>query len=131
MEKLKSCIQTYRKLDDELKELNMKSQELRREKKTIEADMSLILAEPDFQQYDKLEIKDDNSIIKIQRPGGWTKGWTLSKSELLDGLKEYFMHTKDQNANDCYEFILERQKPKMVATEFSFDRTTAKKKMKI
>lgn len=128
MEKLKSCIQTYRKLDDELKELNMKSQELRREKKTIEADMSLILAEPDFQQYDKLEIKDDNSIIKIQRPGGWTKGWTLSKSELLDGLKEYFMHTKDQNANDCYEFILERQKPKMVATEFSFDRTTAKKK---
>ena len=88
MDKLKFCINTYRKLDDELKNINAKALDIRREKKTIEADMSLILSQPDFQQYDKLEIKEDNSIIKIQRPGGWTKGWTMSKSELMEGLDE-------------------------------------------
>lgn len=132
MEKLKSCIQTYRKLDDELKSVNMKAQEIRREKDTIEADMSAILSQPEFQQYDKLEITEDNSIIKIQRPGGWTKSSTLSRLDLMNGLVAYFEeHKNTANATDCYEFIVERQKEKLVSTEFRFDRTTSNKKMKV
>lgn len=124
MDKLKSYINTYRKLDDELKDINAKALDIRREKKTIEADMSLVLSQPEFQQYDKLESKEDSSIIKIQRPGGWTKGWTLSKSELMEGLDLYFSKNENRaSAEGCYAFIVERQKPKMVATEFSFDRT--------
>jgi hypothetical protein len=125
MEKLKSCIQTYRKLDDDLKDTNMKVQELRREKKTIETEMATILAQPEFQQYDKLEIKEDGSMIKIQRPGAWTKAWSLSKKDLFDSLTEYFEthNGTSDDALECYESILDDQKEKMVTKEFNFDRT--------
>ena len=133
--KLKSCLQTYRKLDEDLKDMNSQAGDLRREKKTIETEMSGILATPDFQQYDKLEIKEDGSMIKIQRPGTWTKGWSMSKSELMDGLNEYFeKYEESANAEDCFAFLVERQKPKMVANEFAFERviqSNPSKKMKM
>jgi len=121
---LKKHLHTYRKLDEDLKELNAKAQEIRRERKDVEAGMSSILSLPEFQQYDKLEIKEDGSMVKIQRPGTWTKGWTMSKSELMDGLDLYFSkHDGYASAEGCYEFLVERQKSKMVANEFAFDRT--------
>lgn len=124
LQSLKSHINMYRKLDEDLKDMNSKAQDIRREKKSIESEMSSILSTPEFQQYDKLEIKEDGSMIKIQRPGMWTKGWSMSKSELMDGLDAYFAkHGGQANAEDCYNFLVERQKPKMVANEFSFERT--------
>ena len=120
---LKSHLQSYRKLDEELKELNAKSLEVRRERKQIESEMSIILQKPEFQQYDKLEIKEDGSLIRIQRPGTWTKGWSMSKHELMDALNLYFKVDKDANAEDCYDFLVEHQKPKMVSNEFAFERT--------
>jgi hypothetical protein len=121
---LKSHLQSYRKLDEDLKELNSKSLEVRRERKQIENEMSIILQKPEFQQYDKLEIKEDGSLIRIQRPGMWTKGWSMSKHELIDGLEAYFSKYHDNpNPEDCYEFMVERQKPKMVSNEFAFERT--------
>lgn len=130
---LKSHLHAYRKLDDELKTMNAKAQDVRREKKTVEQELSVILANPAFQQYDKLEIKEDGSTIKIQRPGTWTKGWTMSKSELMDGLDAYFSRYENSaSAEGCYAFLVERQKPKLVANEFAFDRTPAViKKMKV
>lgn len=120
---LKSCLQTYSKVDEELKDVNSKAQELRRERKAVESEMSTILSQPQFQQYDKLEIKEDGSIIKIQRPGMWTKGWSMSKSELMEGLELYFSNHEDSaNADECYAFLLERQKPKMLASDFAFER---------
>ena len=124
LQSLKSHLHTYRKLDEDLKVLNSKAQELRRERRDVETEMSGILSRPEFQQYDKLEIKEDGSIVKIQRPGTWTKGWTMSKSELMDGLDLYFSRNSDStSAEGCYEFLVERQKAKMVANEFAFDRT--------
>jgi hypothetical protein len=131
---LKSHLQSYRQLDEGIKELNAKSLELRRQRKEIENEMSVILEKPEFQQYDKLEIKEDGSLIKIQRPGMWTKGWSISKHELMDALNLYFKIDRDANAEDCYEFLLEHQKPKMTANEFAFERTmpsTSAKKKKI
>ena len=120
---LKSHLQSYRKLDEDLKELNAKSLEVRRERKQIESEMSIILQKPEFQQYDKLEIKEDGSLIRIQRPGTWTKGWSMSKHELMDALNLYFKVDKDANAEDCYDFLVEHQKPKMISNEFAFERT--------
>jgi hypothetical protein len=120
---LKSHLQSYRKLDEDLKELNAKSLEVRRERKQIESEMSIILQKPEFQQYDKLEIKEDGSLIRIQRPGTWTKGWSMSKHELMDALNLYFKIDKDANAEDCYDFLVEHQKPKMISNEFAFERT--------
>jgi hypothetical protein len=135
MEQLKYCIQNYRKLDDALKDINSKAQDIRREKKMVETDLSTLLSKPEFQQYDKLELKEDNSVIKIQRPGGWTKGWTMSKSELMEGLDLYFSQNGHQASSEgCYAFLVERQKPKMVANEFSFERSVVSqvnKKMKM
>lgn len=126
---LKSHIQAYRKVDDELKNINAKAQDIRREKKTIENELSVILANPAFQQYDKLEIKEDGSMIKIQRPGMWTKGWSMSKSELMEGLDSYFSkYENSASAEGCYAFLVERQKPKLIANEFAFDRTHSVKK---
>lgn len=120
---LKSHLQSYRKLDEDLKELNAKSLEVRRERKQIESEMSIILQKPEFQHYDKLEIKEDGSLIRIQRPGTWTKGWSMSKHELMDALNLYFKIDKDANAEDCYDFLVEHQKPKMISNEFAFERT--------
>jgi hypothetical protein len=48
----------------------------------------------------------------------------MSKSELMDGLDLYFSkHDGYTSAEGCYEFLVERQKSKMVANEFAFDRT--------
>jgi hypothetical protein len=123
---LKTHLQEYRKLDEELKALNSKIQEIRRERKGIETEMSGILSHPDYQQYDKLEIKEDGSTVKIQRPGMWTKPWSMSKGELMDALNLYFKVDKDANAEDCFTFLVEHQKPKMVATEFGFERIVKK-----
>lgn len=131
---LKTHLQTYRKLDEEMKALNAKIQDLRRDRKEVESEMSHILALPEFIQYDKLEIKDDGSIVKIQRPGMWTKPWSLSKNELMDSLDLYFSTRESSaSAEGCYEFLVDRQKPKMAANEFAFDRSPAptNKKMKI
>jgi len=123
---LKSHLQYYRKLDDDLKEANIKTHDLRRERKVIENEMSTILSKPEFQQYDKLEIKEDGSIIKIQRPGMWTKSWSMSKNELMEGLDMYFSNMDEANAIDCYDFLVDRQKLKMAANEFNFERSSKK-----
>jgi len=123
LQSLKSFLQSYRALDEDLKKINAKAQELRRERKDVEVEMSAILSKPEFDQYNKLEIKEDGSLIKIQRPGTWTKGWSMSKNELMDGLNLYFeKHENTANAEECFEFLVERQKPKMVANEFAFER---------
>lgn len=119
---LRSHLHTYRNIDDELTTLNAKAQSLRRELKTVESEMSGILAMPDFQKFEKLEIKDDGSMVKIQRPGTWSKGWTLSKNDLLDGLDLYFSIDSEPSAEECYLFLVNFQKPKMISNDFAFDR---------
>jgi|APCry1669189000_1035189.scaffolds.fasta_scaffold116607_2 hypothetical protein len=121
---LKSHLLTYRALDDDLKKINAKAYDLRRERKDVEVEMSTILSSPAFEQYNKLEIKEDGSLVKIQRPGTWTKGWTISKNELEQGLNSYFeKHEDTANAQECFDFLVERQKPKMIMNEFSFERS--------
>ena len=125
---------TYRLLDEDLKKINAKAHDLRRERKDVEVEMATILSKPEFDQVEKLEIKDDGSLVKIQRPGTWTKGWSMSKNELMEGLKLYFKIDKDANAEDCFAFLVEHQKPKMISTEFAFERLATApptKKMKM
>ena len=140
---LKTCIQMFRKLDDDLKQYNEKAGELRREKREVEDKMSEILSMPDFKQFDKLEIKEDGSTVRINRPTEWKKGWSMSKKELQEGLNDYFWLTKNMNhepgwqpnAEECFGVLVDKQEKKMIATEFAFDRVPAKqekpKKMRV
>ena len=134
---LKTCIQTFRKLDDELKQYNEKAGELRREKKEVEDKMSEILQMPEFTELKKLEISDDGSTVRIQRPG-WKKGWSMSKKELEEGLNDYFWLIKnttpekgwEPTAAECFERMVDKQEK--LSNEFAFERVIGKsKKMKI
>lgn len=138
---LKTCLQTFRKLDEELKQYTEKTSELRREKKEVEDKMSEILQMPEYSGLEKLENSEDGSILRISRPG-WKKGWSMSKKELLDGLNDYFWLIKnttpekgwEPTAQECFQIMVEKQEKK-VSTEFAFDRTPAKqvkpKKMRV
>ena len=114
---LVKAVRKYRAYDDELKELNAKVHKLRENKKFVENEMSDILRRANFQNLHKLEIQDDGSYIKIQRPQTWSKPWSLSQSELKDLIGSY-----TGPITDLFRWIVERKKQTMVAQEFSFKR---------
>jgi len=114
------AVRKYRTLDDELKELNAKVYKLREDKKFVENEMSDILRRGNFQNLHKLEIQDDGSYIKIQRPETWSKPWSLSQKELKDLLASY-----TGPISDLFRWIVERKKQDMVSHEFAFKRLMA------
>lgn len=116
------CVRKYRALDDELKELNSKTYKLREDRKIVELEMSDILKSTNYATIHKLEIKDDNSVIKIQRPDMWSKPWSLSVKDLKMYLDEYWAKPGPKNADDCLKYIVDERKKNLVATEFAFTR---------
>jgi hypothetical protein len=125
MQDLKGCIKQYKNVDDELRALNKQVYDLREKRKMLEIEIGDILRDPKFEAYSKLKIEEDGSTIKIQRPNTWSKAWTLSKKDLTEHLQAYFALGGSKNADACYEFILERQKEKLVSEEFSLTRIVA------
>ena len=123
MDTLKNCIKMYRDLDNTIRVANRSVHELREKRKILETQMKTILVQPQFTGFDKLKIEDDGSTIRIQRPNTWNKSWTLSKKELSDSVAEYFASTSQPNSTDCTNFIVEKQKTKLVSTDFAFTRT--------
>jgi hypothetical protein len=116
---LVKAVRKYRSLDDELKDLNSKVYKLRENKKFVENEMSDILRRSNFQTLNKLEIQDDGSYIKIQRPDTWSKPWSLSQKELKDLIGSY-----SGPMDGLFKWIVDHKKQDMVAKEFSFKRIT-------
>lgn len=119
---LVKAVRNYRAIDDKLKEVNTKTQKLREEKKTIESEMSDILRRANFQTINKLEIQDDGSYIKIQRPDTWNKPWSLSQKELKELIASYPRKQAIGEEDGLFRWIVEQKKTTMVAHEFSFTR---------
>jgi len=119
---LVKCVRKFRTLDDELRNLNSRTSKIREDKKFVENEMSDILKRSVFEGIDKLEIQDDGSYIKIQRPETWNKSWSLGTRELQTFLDDYFRGPGPHTSTGCYKFITERKKRDLVATEFSFRR---------
>lgn len=119
---LVKCVRNYRSLDEKLKDLNKQVYELRENKKFIENEMSDILSRSHFQGFSKLEIQDDGSYIKIQRPGSWNKPWTMSVRDLQVKINDYFKQTSLPTADDCFRFIVENKRKELVSKEFAFTR---------
>lgn len=119
---LVKAVRKYRNYDDELKALNSKVYKLREDKKFVENEMSDILRRGNFQSLNKLEIQDDGSYIKIQRPETWSKPWSLSQKELKDLTTAYFASNATQSADGLVKWIVDRKKTEMVSREFSFKR---------
>jgi hypothetical protein len=114
---LVKCVRKFRTLDDELKIANTRIHKLREDKKFVESEMSDILKRTAFQGINKLEIQDDGSFIKVQRPDTWNKPWSLSQKELKDLIGSY-----SGPLDGLFKWIVDRKKTDMVAKEFAFRR---------
>lgn len=114
---LVKCVRKFRNLDDELKVANTRIHKLREDKKFVESEMSDILRRTAFQGINKLEIQDDGSFIKVQRPETWNKPWSLSQKELKDLIGSY-----SGPLDGLFKYIVDRKKTDMVAKEFAFRR---------
>jgi hypothetical protein len=114
---LVKCVRKFRTLDDELKVANTRIHKLREDKKFVESEMSDILKRTAFQGINKLEIQDDGSFIKVQRPETWNKPWSLSQKELKDLIGSY-----SGPLDGLFKWIVDRKKTDMVAKEFAFRR---------
>ena len=123
---LTKCVRKYRSLDDMLKELNAKTYELREQRKVLELEMSDILKSTQYATINKLEIKDDGTVIKIQRPDMWSKPWSLSARELKSLLESYWGTPGVHSAEGCYNYIVDKRKGDLVARDFSFTRYSNK-----
>jgi hypothetical protein len=121
LENLKSHLRCYTKIDDDLQSLNKQVYDLRSERRNIETQLASILTSSEFSQIDKIQLSEDNSVVKIQRPG-WNKPWNISKKDLNQSIASYFASTKNPTADGCYEHIVQSQRDKLTATDFNFTR---------
>ncbi len=127
---LKNCLNQYRNLDDQLRQLNKLTYDLREKRKIVELEMSDILKAPQMSQVGVLKLENDNSSIKIQRPGTYYKPWSLSKKDLQNYIDHYFENAGQYaNRKDCFDFIVQQQKQNSVESDFKFTRNIQNENM--
>jgi hypothetical protein len=119
---LKRCIKQYRDADNDIRVLNKMVYDKREARKIVEMELADLVKLPQFASYDKLKIEDDGSTIKIQKPETYSKPWSLSKKELQSVLDLYFQRATNPNSKDCFDFICNDRKAKLVSSEYSFAR---------
>ena len=118
---LKSWLKSYAKIDDDIQNANKKVYDLRTERRDVETNIAKILQSPELSHIEKIQLSEDNSVVKIQRPG-WNKPWNISKKELKAILEAYFNSTSTCSSDDCFDFIVNSSKERLVSTEFNFTR---------
>ena len=121
IETLKSWLKSYAKIDDDIQAVNKKVHDLRNERRDVETNIAKILQSPELSHVEKIQLSEDNSVVKIQRPG-WNKPWNISKKELKIMIDSYFKSASSPTADDCFEFIVNSSKERLVSTEFNFTR---------
>jgi len=121
---LVKAVRKYREYDDKQKDLNKEVYKLREAKKLVEEEMAGILKRGPFATLDKLELAGDQSYITIQRPGTYSKAWSLSQKALETHATEYFVRKGKTaaEAKEFVEFVSARKKAELVSNEFSFKR---------
>ena len=120
---LKKRIREYRELDDELRQLNKVIYDKRDARKLVEEEIKEIIKSPSFDSFRKLKLEEDGSTIQIQRPGEYSKPWSLSQKELMVLVTSYFQDNPSPNAEGLVNFIIQKRKQDLVATEFNLTRT--------
>jgi len=120
---LKKRIKEYRELDDELRQLNKVVYDKRDARKAVEMEITEIIKSPSFDSFRKMKLEEDGSTIQIQRPGEYSKPWSLSQKELMILISAYFQDNPSPNADGLTNFIIQKRKQDLVATEFNLTRT--------
>lgn len=120
---LKERLKVYRDLDNQLREVNKVVYDLREKRKMVEFEMVDILKHPQFSTIGVLRLENDNSSIRIQRPGTYSKAWSMSKRDLQNYIDHYFENAgPTANRRDCFEFIVQQQKASAVETDYKITR---------
>jgi hypothetical protein len=120
-QELKRSVRRFRDLDDEVQSINKRVFELREQRKLAELEVVEYLRSPMFAQHSIMEL-EDGSRIKIQRPQTWSKGWSLSKKDLLMHMTNYFASTPSPTAEDCCKYIFQEEKAQSVSNDFKLTR---------
>ena len=119
---LKRCVKQYRDLDNDIRQLNKEVYSKREDRKIVEMELTDLIKLPRFNGIDKLKFDDDDSSIKIARPGTYNKPWSLSKKELETLLKGYFVGNSNPNVDDCIKYVVNERQKALVGKEFDFTR---------
>lgn len=126
IQELKLTMHSYKDVDDKLHSLNKDVATLRSRRAELETTMASILSRPELAAIEKLELKEDNSYVRIARPETWMKPWAMSKRDLEIHLKQYFTTHSRPTADECFKYLCASQK--IAGTTFKFERVVRKRK---
>lgn len=119
MESLKPVLSQYLEVNKRLTDLNTRANDLRDERRTLELDLAAAYAEAQVKEPlpDKIELNASRLVFQVKKPGEWKKGWTLSKKQL----EEYLKDILPEHGEDVLREIVIRHDRKMTATDYAFD----------
>lgn len=116
MDSLASPLRRYVDLTKRLTDVNAKARELREERQSVELDLAAIYAEQ-RELPQKIALNQSKLFFFVKKPGEWKKGWTLSKKQL----EEYLRDILPEHGEDVMREIVVRHERKLLATDYSFD----------
>jgi hypothetical protein len=124
MESLKPILSTYAGIQRQINDINVRANELRDERRTVELDLAALYASSREELPDKINLATSGMTFSVKRPNQWKKGWSLSKKEL----KSYLDELVPQRAEEILAEIVKRQEEKMVETDYGFELKVAAKR---
>lgn len=116
MDSLATPLRRYVDITKRLAELNGKARELREERQSVELDLAAVYAEQ-RELPQKIALNQSKMLFFVKKPGEWKKGWTLSKKQLEDYLRDIL----PEHGDDVMREIVLRHERKLLATDYSFD----------
>jgi hypothetical protein len=117
MESLTSPLRRYVDITKRLTELNAKARELREERQSVELDLAAVYNEQKGEIPQKIALNQSKMVFMVKKPGDWKKGWTLSKKQL----EEYLRDILPEHGEDVLREIVIRHDRKLVATDYAFE----------
>ncbi len=118
MESLTPSLRRYVDITKRLNELNAKARELREERQSVELDLAAVYNERGGAEIpQKIALNQSKMVFVVKKPGEWKKGWTLSKKQL----EEYLKDILPEHGEDVLREIVLRHDRKMTATDYAFD----------
>ena len=117
MDSLASPLRRYVDITKRLTDLNAKARDLRDERGSVELDLAAAYAEQRGELPQKIALNQSKMMFLVKKPGEWKKGWTLSKKQL----EEYLRDILPEHGEDVMREIVVRHERKLLATDYAFD----------
>ncbi len=119
MESLKPVLSRYLDVTKRLNEVNAQAKELRESRQEVEMDLAAAYDEARIKEPlpDKIDLHKSKMVFMVKKPGEWKKGWTLSKKQMENYLKEIL----PEHGESVMKEIVRRHEPTLVVDDYSFD----------